>query len=246
MPPTSGRGLALWSACLFSHGLLWSVRFSLLDGPSLLLVACAVRAAEAGRPLLSAAIAGVAGLGRETNVIAGLAQPVPRDVRSWARLVVAAALVVLPLLVWMDYLWSIYRSTIFAGANQFVAPLGGLWEAWRRAIAETSEQGLVSGGGLSLCLLLPLAVQVVYLAVRREWTQPWWRVAAGYALLLLVLDRTLANPVTGAITRVMLPMTLGFNVLLAFEPRASRFWPWYIAGNLLVLPAHLVMPLADW
>jgi hypothetical protein len=127
-----------------------------------------------------------------------------------------------------------------------VAPLGGLWEVWRRALPETSEQGLISGGGLSLCLLFPLAVQVVYLSVRREWTQPWWRVAAGYALLLLVLDRTLANPVTGAITRVMLPMTLGFNVLLAFEPRASRFWPWYIAGNLLVLPAHLVMPLADW
>src|SRR4029077_10699809 len=33
MPPSTPRGLAAWTACLFSHGLLWSVRFALLDGP---------------------------------------------------------------------------------------------------------------------------------------------------------------------------------------------------------------------
>src|SRR4029453_7028429 len=54
IPPVSGRGLALWTACLFSHGALWSVRFALLDVPSLLLIACAVRAVEAPRPLISA------------------------------------------------------------------------------------------------------------------------------------------------------------------------------------------------
>jgi hypothetical protein len=71
IPPDSGRGVALWTACLFSHGALWSVRFALLDVPSLLLIACAVRAAEARRPLVSAAIVGIAGLGRETNLLGG-------------------------------------------------------------------------------------------------------------------------------------------------------------------------------
>jgi hypothetical protein len=51
IPPDTLRGLALWTACLFSHGLLWSVRFALLGGPSLLLIACAVRAVEASRLL---------------------------------------------------------------------------------------------------------------------------------------------------------------------------------------------------
>ena len=126
MPPSTRRGLATWTACLFSHGLLWSVRFSLLDGPSLVLLVAALRLAEAGRPLASAAVAGINGLGRETNVLGVLAQPLPRTARDWARLALAGALVVLPLLIWEDYLYSIYRSTIFAGTDQLTPPGRGL------------------------------------------------------------------------------------------------------------------------
>src|SRR6202008_313633 len=63
--PASWRGLALWSACLFSHGLLWSVRLALLDGPSLMLTMWAVAAAERNRPLWSGATVGLNALGRE-------------------------------------------------------------------------------------------------------------------------------------------------------------------------------------
>ena len=89
VPPTTGRGLALWTACLFSHGLLWSVRFALLDGPSLLLTAIAVRAVERGRPVLSAAIVGLSGLARETNLFALASQPRPANTRTAARFAVA-------------------------------------------------------------------------------------------------------------------------------------------------------------
>src|SRR3982751_1329375 len=67
IPLTSFRGLAPWTACLFSHGLLWSVRFALLDGPSLMLTMCAVAAAERERAFGSAAIVAIHALGRETN-----------------------------------------------------------------------------------------------------------------------------------------------------------------------------------
>src|SRR5205823_7515517 len=107
MPPSTPRGLAAWSACLMSHGLLWSVRFALLDGPSLLLIAVAVWIVERGHALASAAVAGISGLGRETNLLAVLAQPVPRGRRDWVRFFLAAILVVLPLLIWEDYLRSI-------------------------------------------------------------------------------------------------------------------------------------------
>ena len=63
---------------------------------------------------------------------------------------------------------------------------------------------------------------------------------------MLLLDRVLANPVTGAITRVLLPMTVGFNVLLASERRDTRFWAWFAAGNLHLLSALRVMPLLPW
>lgn len=243
MPLTTVRGLALWAACLFSHGMLWSVRFALLDAPSLLLIALAVLAIENGRSLTAAIVTGIAGLGRETNVLAFTAQPLPCDRRSLLRLGPALVLTVWPLLVWMDYLRAIYRSTIFSGTNQLSLPGTAYVETWREVLfRDVPIHGLLSVQGFWLWLLLSLAVQAAYLVVRREYTKPWWRVAAAYAVLMLLLDRTLADPNTGAITRVLLPLTVGFNVLLARESRARHFWAWFAAGNAHLLAAYGVWP----
>ncbi len=244
--PTSPRGLAVWTACLFSHGLLWSVRFALLDGPSLVLIALAVAAAERGRSLLSAGIVGVAGLGRETNVLAVLAQPIPRDRRALQRLVVSLVVAALPIVIWYDYLRSIYRSTLMTSVSSFVVTGSGLVSGWQQVLSGVGQVGLFTGHGLFLCLLAALAVQAVYLAVRHEFGQPWWRVAAAYAVMMVFLHPTLVDPLTGAITRVMLPLTVGFNILLASEPRPIRFWVWFAAGNLHLIGASRVMPLFPW
>ena len=144
LPPTTPRGLALWAACLFSHGLLWSVRFALLDGPSLLLTALAIRLAEKGRPFASAALVGLNGLGRETNLLGALALPVlpvPRDRRSLVRLAGMSLLVILPLLVWQDYLRSIYRSTIAAGADVQTTPGAALIDSMGASCARFGVRG---------------------------------------------------------------------------------------------------------
>jgi hypothetical protein len=243
LPPRTPRGLALWSACLLSHGLQWSVRFALLDGPSLLLTALAIKLTEDGHALASAVTVGVNGLARETNVLGALAQPLPRDLRALARLLCAGVLAILPLLIWEDYLYSIYRSTIFAGADQVARPgagligtVAGIWSALR-------TMGLFSPAGSQMCVVLPLLVQAGYTIARPQIREPWWRVAVGFVLLMLVLDAVLWSPATGAITRVMLPLTVGFNVLLARETRPLRFWPWFALGNLHLIPAMWVMPL---
>ena len=245
MPVTSTRGLLLWTACLLSHGMLWSVRYALLDAPSLLLTASAVALVERGRPLLSAAVVGVAALGRETNVLFALAQPIPTNRRAVVRLALAAVLVVAPLLLWLDYLRSIYRSTTFAGTGLLVLPGTALAQTWWQFLTAAAVHPF-TGDGLLFWELFALAAQAAYLLVRREYRTPWWRVAAGYAVLLLLLDRTLADPHTGAITRVLLPLTVGFNVLLATEPRAARFWPWFVVGNLHLLPAMRLMARVPW
>jgi hypothetical protein len=243
LPPTSPRGLALWTACLFSHGMLWSVRFSLLDGPSLLLIAWAVIAAERGRFLLSAALVGVSGLGRETNLLAAVSQRLPSNRAGWARLAIAGVLVALPVLIWQDYLRSIYRSTMLAGTNGLVLPFTGLAQTWSGVFRAANRHGFFSGEAKPLLLIFSLAVQAAYLIVRHDYTSVWWRVAAMYSALMLVLDPVLADPLTGAITRVLLPMTVGFNVLLATEAPAARFWPWFICGNLDLASVSTVMPL---
>jgi hypothetical protein len=246
IPLTSGRGLALWTACLFAHGTLWSVRFALLDVPSLVLIALAVAALEKGRPLLSAAIVGISALGRETNLLASVSQPIPRDRGEWLRALLTVALIVLPLLIWADYLQSIYRSTIFAQTDQLMAGTG-LYRSWRNVLLEdVKASGLFSIQGVWLCLLISLAVQALYLIIRRNYSAPWWRIGIVYAALMVLLDRSLADPLTGAITRVLLPMTVGFNIQLAGEARWSRFWPWFAIGNLHLLGANAVMPLIPW
>jgi hypothetical protein len=243
IPPVTGRGLALWTACMFSHGLLWSVRFALLDGPSLVLIVCAVWAVEAGRPLLSAVIVGIAGLGRETNILVGTAQPVPEERREWIRIVMAAALVLLPLLIWEDYLRSIYRSTISAGADSLATPGEGLWFRWTQTVEALGQDRFLSLAWLPFGLLSSVIVQAIYVLLRWDYRSAWWRVAVAYVVLMLLLDRVLADPNTGAITRVLLPLTVGFNILLARESRPLRFWPLFVAGNLHLLSSVRVMPL---
>jgi len=88
-------------------------------------------------------------------------------------------------------------------------------------------------------LLSSLVVQAAYVVMRRDVTVPWWRVAAAYAGLMLLLDPVVANPHTGAISRVLLPLTVGFNILLASERRPTRFWPWFVAGNLHLLSSAI-------
>jgi hypothetical protein len=183
----------------------------------------------------------VNGLGRETNVLGVLAEPVPQSSRDWFRAATAVLLTLLPLLIWEDYLRSIYRSTIFAGGDAFAVPGAALIETLRRTVMAVRTAGVFTTAGLHLCIVISLSVEVAYLLWRAEVRNPWWRIALGYIVLMLMIDRVLWDPATGAITRVMLPLTVAFNVLLAREPRTSRFLPWLVAGNLHVIASAWVL-----
>ena len=139
--PDTPRGLALWTACLFSHGLLHSVRSALLDGPSLLLIVLAIAASERGRLFRSAAILGIAGLGRETNLLATVGLPWPEGRRPWLKVAAALAIAALPLLLWQDYLrldLSVHerrrsrRSSIARSSSTCEVLQQTLGQSWRR------------------------------------------------------------------------------------------------------------------
>ena len=193
----------------------------------------------------SAAIVGVNALGRETNLLVTVAQPIPRNRAAWLRLGVALLIALVPSLVWMDYLRSIYRSTTLVGTDSFVWIGSGLTQNWRVVLANLSASAGL-GSIFPACILLSIVVQAAFIFVRREYVSSWWRVACAYSIMLLFLDPVLVAPSTAAITRVMLPLTVAFNILLAQENRAARFWPWFVAGNLHLLTVFQVMPLIPW
>lgn len=245
--PVSGRLFGLWFAVMFSDGLLASMRLSLLDGPSMLLLALAMAAAGQNRTWTCAAIVGVAGLGRETNLLGAVSLPLPDDRRGWLRAAGAIVIVALPLLIWQDYVWSIYRGTsASAGIGHITPPLFALFRKWRMTFDGVGQHGLWSYQGMTLLVVVALTAQVVYIGWTREWKDPWWRLAAAYAALMLVVDYVVWEGTPGAITRVVLPLTFGFNVLL--RKQARGFWPWYVAGNLHLAGAFVMLAdtLSGW
>jgi len=242
--PDTPRGLALWIACLFSHGLLASVRSALLDGPSMLLIALAIAASERGRLFTSAAIVGVAGLGRETNLLAALALPRSDGRRRWLALGAALAIAALPLLLWQDYLRSIYRSTSAVGHDQLDRPVLVYVQVLQQTLGRVLGDDASLLMAFKLGVIVCLTVQTVYLLYRRQYASPWWRVALAYALLMLTVHKVVWDGYPGAVTRVTLPLAFGFNVLLSREP-GRRFWPWFILGNLHLLPAAMLLPFHE-
>jgi hypothetical protein len=236
LPPTSLENFAAWFGCLFGHGLLISTRLALLDGPSALVIAAAVTAVAAGRHWLGAALVGVSGLARETNLMAGVAlAPVRRiGIRDAARLSLQAVLVVAPLAIWLDYLRSIYRGATLAGDGHLVVPFTAYMQAWSVALRAVAKSGWAGYGRFNLLILVALTTQVVWLIVSvRRWRDPWWRVGLAYAALMLTVHSVVWEGYPGAITRIVLPLTLAFNLLL---PRGRWFWPLVVLGNLTVIP----------
>lgn len=241
LPLDRWRGFALWTAVMFSHGMLVSIRFAVLDGPSMLILALAVAASEAGRLWLAAALTGIAGLGRETNLLAAVALPWPDRRLRWLRLVGAIVALTVPLLVWQDYVFSIYRGGSTAeGMHHITPPLQAYVNKWRITLDGVLDSGLAGGPFSALCTTLALTTQLLYLLWTRTWREPWWRLAAAFGLLMLVVNDAVWEGYPGAATRVLMPLTFGFNVLLFRETRG--FWWWYVVGNLHLLPARGVLP----
>jgi hypothetical protein len=241
-PPSNARMFVLWSGALLTHGMLISVRNAVTDGPSVVITAVAVLLMERGRPWMSAVVTGLSGLARETNILAGAMwlQRLSRNPKSWV--VAGAGLVVclLPLVVWLDYLRSIYMDAAFSGGRHITAPFAGLGWKLRTMWGAIQAQGMTVQATANVLMLVAFVAQAAALVwCTRQWwrdssTSPAWLLVAWPFLLLgLTTHQVVWDGAPGAITRVVLPLTVGVNVLLARQPRAP--WALLIAANLGVI-----------
>jgi len=242
LPPSRPRNLVPWIGCMFGAGLLASVHSALLDGPSVLVIALAIAAQERGRFWLSAGLMGVSGLGRESNLVGAALvwRRRPVAAREWAIEAGRLALVLLPLAAWALYVRSVFAGHIEPGRSNLAgAFVGYLWK-WKTTAAAIDAQGWRSSGLDDLLVLVGLTVQAFFLGLRWDWRSPWWRMAAPYILLMATTAVIVWDGTVGAAPRVLLPMTFGFNVLVARLP-GRWFWPLAIAGNLSVFAGIRLM-----
>lgn len=236
-PPTSWENFLRWFAVMFSHGLCMSVRDSLVDGPSLLLVALAMRWVEEGRRGAGLATIALAGLGKETSLlaVAGVADFNWRAPRTWWRPAMAVVVVALPLFAWIGYIRWKFGPTGDAGFNNFTLPLAGLAEKWAEVFASLETRSDSTLRWATLATILALTVQWFFFAMRWRPGEAWWRLGAVYAGMMMFLSTPVWEGLPGASTRVLLPMTLAFNV---FVPRGWKWLPLLLAGNLTVMSAY--------
>jgi hypothetical protein len=228
-PPGSAASTAAWVACVLGHGLIASMRLALPDGPSVLVLALGIAALEANRQWLAAAILGISGLTRETNLLgATILSPAVPDKRRLVMLAAQGIVALAPLALWMVYLSSLGLPGDATGEGNFAAPFSAYVQKWSRSLAEVQQADAGPDAWFTVLALVALTTQAIALAWWRAWRNPWWRVGVSYAVLMFVLGPAVWDGQPGAVTRVIIPMSVAFNVLL---PRDRWFWPIWAVGN---------------
>jgi hypothetical protein len=236
LPPTSWDHFFRWAAILYGFGLCCSVRGSLTDGPSLLLIACAAALVETEKLWLAAVVLGVAALARETNLLAGLmlvGGARPRGGR--APLLGLAAVAVAPLVLWIITLHLWLGPALDPGARNLALPFMGYAGKWQEvwAVARAHGFDLVTRG--DLLVLVALTVQWLFIVLRPRWSELWWRIAAPYSVLAVFLGDAVWEGYPGAAARVLLPLTAAFNLLV---PKRRWWLALLVAGNVSAIVSY--------
>lgn len=252
LPPNSLQNLFRFSASLLTLGIVESWNKALLDGPSLFIISLGIFALEKGRPWLSALVLGIGGLAKETNILAAVIHKIPRLGKPKSIVPDAAkyALCTLPIFAWLAYL---YTSVPVTNSGQSVG--GGNFDfpffAFGRAFAEAMGNLELGNNPVSLlwskpALMVSVLVQFLFFAFYRKSDSPWWRVGASFSVLGILLgDAVWEGSATAATFRVVLPVSIAFNILL---PKTKKYLSLLLLGNLTSLAGLLAFqpnPPAD-
>jgi hypothetical protein len=231
----NARGLLPWAGVLFSAGALASVRLALSDLIALTILAAALWAAECHRKKTALGALAAAALARETSLLAcaGLVKAPWISWKNFVRVVIAVA----PLFAWLTYVrWRVGPAD--QGWSNLTIPGAGLVEKWCEALVSTQTLNDPLLAWTTVLATVGVTVQAVFVVLHRKFDDRWWRVGAAYVVLMLFLGKAVWEDFPGAAMRVLLPLTLAFNVL-AHRWRASLAW--LVVGNLGVFAGLIAL-----
>lgn len=233
LPANSWQNTLRFLSCMFTAGLVYSFNRALLDGPSLFLIVLGISFIEANRSWLGTATLGLAGLGKETNLLAitALWKPDSTDAKAKIRFALQAILAILPFLLWFSYILNSDTSgqSKTMGANNFTLPFAGYFSAVLEVLRKGGDTGFPARTFMQFAMLASLLIQAAYLFLRPKPNRAWWRVGVTFAVLMLVLGDAVWEGVEAA-PRVLLPMTFAFNLLFS---RKTVLLPILIFANSL-------------
>lgn len=234
--PADRLAFARWAGCMFSLGVLDSVRQSLVDLPALLLLVLAANAYTHARPRQSTLWLALAALAKETSLLGALALQCDPSLRPfpWRRASLMLIATVLPLALWSLYVrHRLGHAAGSTGLGNFTWPLLGALTQAKDSLRAMFLGNFDSRYTFSLVAMVGCLTQAWVIWRSPQRASPWGRIGAAYSLLLLILSPWVWSGYWAA-CRAVLPMTIAFNLLL---PANRSFWPLWIVGNLTVLHA---------
>lgn len=226
--PQTVRDLLGIGAIMWTTGCLVSIERALLDLPAAAFVFLAISMRSRwSLPIFSAAV-----LTKETSLLSMLAVTWPRSWRGkevCATVLLAAGAIIAPFICWSYYVSGVFGGSIVAQSHSVGAPLIGLIEkVYCKSILllpYLTKQSIVE-----LLATLSLIVEALYVMIRPRLDSPYWRMGIGFALLYFFLaEPALIEQI--AYTRIVLPLTIAFNLLLLQYER-RYFIGWFCAGNV--------------
>lgn len=227
---------ARWAGCMFSMGVLDSVRQSLIDLPALLLLSLAIHTYTQSRAAKTTLWLALGNLAKESTLLGTIALNsdglVSRPRRGHTLFIIFLAAAPLGL-------WSLYVHQRFSGFSaseglgNFTWPLLGVITQTKLCLRELLHGNFDGRYAFGLLAIGGLFTQAATLWRAPQFQSPWWRVGAAYSLLLPFMGLWVWSGYWAA-CRVVLPLTIAFNLLL---PARRLFWPLWIAGNLTLLHA---------
>lgn len=226
-PPDSIVNLVAWIGLMFSAGVTTSVVYALTDLPALLLLAIGMLVLQTGRLKTTAGLFAAACLTRETSVLGSL---IVFQANSWRERITNGAIIVVPLALWFFYVSRVFPSSPDSLQN-FAWPLTALGTKLSDTFGAVIGQPHDKLAWAALGAIIGITVQSIWLIVRPQPRNPWWQLGIGYVLLLIILGTPTLEGFPGAVTRLLLPLHLAFNML---APRTRAGLLLIIAGNLSI------------
>ncbi|MCX7422795.1 MAG: hypothetical protein NT013_25100 [Planctomycetia bacterium] len=210
-------------AILWTSGTLTSVERSLADLPSMTISLCGLLLAET-HVVTAGGLLAVAALFRETSALSFPALAWIDREHPPRRLAWLVPLLVAPVTLWFVYV-RLQTPRHSLELNLFSFPFVGWWEKIAPQLTRR-PQPLVE-------LLAPIAifVQVTYFALRPRLASRWWRWGCGWAALAVVVGAPIWEEQIG-FCRILLPLTVAFNVLVYQHERNRHYVLWFLFGNL--------------
>jgi hypothetical protein len=230
LPLDSFENLLRWFGCLFGVGAVASVEQTTPDLIGAVFVLLAVAAYERKKENASWANLAAALLCKESFLIAGILRLDGFDggLRAWWNRLCYGLLAVLPLALWMGYLWMQDYPPSSGSPRNFTIPGSGLWFETKEALGLLWE-----GKNYNAFALLTLIIQAVALLAYRRPDSPLWRVGVAFIGLAFFLGEAVWEADPGAAYRVLLPIALAFNLCLPSGRKETLSL--LLLGNLSVL-----------